>query len=33
VIIEVHANESLTGRPETIKLPPEWFAAFPPSKY
>tara|TARA_R110000868_G_C10783787_1_gene755735 strand:+ start:718 stop:960 length:243 start_codon:yes stop_codon:yes gene_type:complete len=33
VIIEVHANESLTGRPETIKLPPEWFAAFPLSKF
>jgi hypothetical protein len=33
VIIEVRPNESLTGRPETIKLPPEWFAAFPPSKY
>jgi len=33
IVIEVRTNESLTGRPETFKLPPEWFAAFPPSKY
>ncbi len=29
VVIEVRANESLTGRPETFKLPPQWFFTFP----
>jgi hypothetical protein len=29
VVIEVRITESLTGRPETFKLPPQWFFTFP----
>jgi hypothetical protein len=29
VVIEVRITESLTGRPETLKLPPQWFFTFP----
>lgn len=29
VVIEVRANESLTGRPETFKLSPDSFFTFP----
>lgn len=30
VVIEVRTTESLTGRPETLKLPPDSFFTFPP---
>jgi hypothetical protein len=29
VVIEVRITESLTGRPETFKLAPQWFFTFP----
>lgn len=29
IVIEVRATESLTGRPETFQLYPEWFFTFP----
>ncbi len=29
VVIEVRTTESLTGRPETFKLSPNWFFTFP----
>lgn len=32
IVIEVRTNESLTGKPETLKLPPKWFTTFFPSK-